>query len=133
MKKYLLLLFVLMTAKGQAQKIESIFFDLYTDSLKKGVHNYINVVAKMSNSSYYPLMGTEVVFSSNAGHWQGNSLLLDSLYACDSIVVSVQLKSNHLLTAKKTIYLKKNTYEPPLKTEQELLEEWRKPRGKSNN
>ena len=38
-----------------AQKVDSIYFHLYTDSLKKGQHNYINVDGKLSNGSWMPV------------------------------------------------------------------------------
>ena len=38
-----------------SQKIDSISFHLYTDSLKKGQHNYINVDGKLSNGQWQPL------------------------------------------------------------------------------
>ena len=40
---------------ARAQKVDSIYFNLYTDSLKKQVHNYINVDGKFSNGSWLPL------------------------------------------------------------------------------
>ena len=44
MKKIFLALTLLITASSvNAQKVDSIYFHLYTDSLKKGTYNYINV------------------------------------------------------------------------------------------
>ena len=124
MKKILLLLFLCSALGAVAQKTDSIYFDLYTDSLKKGVHNYINVVGKMSNGSYLPLMASEVDFSSSAGKWEGNSLIIDSAYKSDSIVVYATLKAAPAVKRSIIIYMKKNLVEGPLKTEKELLEEW---------
>ncbi len=39
----------------KAQNIDSIYFHLYTDSLKKEVHNYINVDGLLQNGRYLPL------------------------------------------------------------------------------
>ena len=49
-----------------SQKIDSISFHLYTDSLKKGQHNYINVDGKLSNGHWQPLTSKEIQFSSSA-------------------------------------------------------------------
>ncbi len=111
---------------SKAQKVESIYFNLYTDSLKKGVYNYINIDGKMANGSYLPLMSDEVKFTSSAGKWEGNSLVIDSTYKKDSVVITASLKEHPEIKKNVTIYLKKIVTEPPLKTEKELLEEWRK-------
>jgi hypothetical protein len=116
---------VLLSFCGKAQKVEEIYFNLYTDSLKKGVHNYINVDGKLSNGNYYPLMASEVVFTSSAGKWEGNSLIIDSSYNKDSVVVTACLKEKPEVKKSVTIYMKKILVEPELKTQEQLLEEWK--------
>jgi len=49
LKKYLLCLFLLCSLFAKAQKVENIYVNLYTDSLKKGTFNYINIDGKLSN------------------------------------------------------------------------------------
>ena len=117
---------------ASAQKVDSIYFNLYTDSLKKGVYNYINVDGKLTNGTYQPLMSNEVAFTSSAGRWDGNSLIVDSAYKQDSVVITASLKEHPEVKKNVTIYLKKIVTEPPLKTEKELLEEWRK-KGQQKN
>ncbi len=126
MKKLLIIFLVLSAFTLKAQKVESIYFNLYTDSLKKGVYNYINIDGKMANGSYLPLMSDEVKFTSSAGKWEGNSLVIDSVYKRDSVVITASLKEHPEIKKNITVYLKKIVIEPPLKTEKELLEEWRK-------
>lgn len=111
---------------AKAQKVESINFNLYTDSLKKGVYNYINVDGKLTNGTYIPLMSDEVTFTSSGGRWDGNSLIIDTTYKQDSVVITASLKEHPEIKKNVVIYLKKILTEPPLKTEKELLEEWRK-------
>ena len=125
MKQALLILHFFICFGAAAQKVEGIYFNLYTDSLKKGVHNYINVDGKMSNGSYYPLMSDELVFSSSAGKWSGNSIILDSSFSADSVVITAHLKANPSITKTITVYMKRNLFEGVLKTEKELLEEWK--------
>jgi len=132
MKKLLIILIVLSAFTASAQKVDSIYFNLYTDSLKKGVHNYINVDGKLTNGTYQPLMSNEVAFTSSAGRWDGNSLIVDSAYKQDSVVITASLKEHPEVKKNVTIYLKKIVTEPPLKTEKELLEEWRK-KGQQKN
>ena len=126
MKKLLTFIFVVAGFAAKAQKVESISFNLYTDSLKKGVHNYINVDGKLSNGSFYPLMADDLEFSSSAGKWDGNSIIIDSAYRKDSVVISASLKSNRSITKSVTVFIKKVEADPPLKTEKELLEEWKR-------
>ena len=125
MKKVLIILLVSASFHGQAQKIESIWFNLYTDSLKKGVYNYINVDGKLANGTYQPLTNTEITFTSTAGKWDGNSLIIDSGFKLGSVEITASLKERPEIKKKVTIYLKKITTEPALKTERELLDEWK--------
>ena len=56
MKKFLVMMVLLSAAATlKAQQVDSIFLNLYTDSLKKGQHNYINVDGKLSNGKWMPL------------------------------------------------------------------------------
>ena len=126
MKNIATILFILFSVAAKAQKVETIHFNLYTDSLKKGVHNYINVDGKLTNGSFLPLMADEVMFSSTDGKWEGNSLILDSSFAKDSVIVTAWLKAKPEIKKSVTIYMKKILVEPALKTEKELLEEWGK-------
>jgi hypothetical protein len=109
---------------SQGQKVEDIEFHLYTDSLKKGVHNYINVDGRFSDGRYLPLTDSDVTFSANTGKWDGNSLIIDSSYNKDSVVVTVALKQNPQVVKTITIYMKKNQQNEKLKTEDELYNEW---------
>jgi hypothetical protein len=126
MKNILVIILIVFSFGAKAQKIETIHFNLYTDSLKKGVHNYINVDGKYSNGSFTPLMTNEVVFTSSAGKWDGNSLILEKNCKTDSVVITAWLKDRPEVKKSVTIYTKRIEVEPPLKTEKELLEEWKK-------
>lgn len=120
------------TLKAQAQKVESIWFNLYTDSLKKGVYNYINVDGKRTDGTYQPLMTDEITFTSSGGRWDGNSLIIDSAFKRDSVVITASLKEHPEIKKNVTIFIKKRDTEGPLKTEKELLEEW-KIKGRRKN
>ena len=113
---------LLLSTTTQAQKIESIWFNLYTDSLKKGVHNYINVDGKLDNGRYTPLDNKQITLTSNYGVWQGNDLIIDSSYNKDSVVVTAVLKSDVSITKSVTIYMKRNLTPERLPTEAEVLQ-----------
>ena len=132
MKKIILSILILVSFVAKAQKVDSIYFNLYTDSLKKGVYNYINVDGKMSNGSFVPLMADEVVFTSSFGKWEGNSLIIDTSSNVDSVVIKATLKDRPAVKKTVTIYVKKVEVVPVLKTEKELLEGWSKKGNKKN-
>ena len=115
---------------GKTQKIDSIYFNLYTDSLKKGIHNYINVVGKLKDGSYLPLMDGDLIFKSSAGKWEGNNLIIDSAYTQETVLVHATLKAQPTVTKSIVIYMKRNLTEPPLPTEQEVMDGWKKGKKK---
>ncbi len=113
-----------------AQKIEKIFFNVYTDSLKKEVWNYINVDAQLSNGKFIPLDTTHLLFTSSFGKWQGNNLFIDHDFKKDSVVITATAKQNAALTQTITLYIKKKESSIPLKTEQQILDELNNPSTK---
>ncbi len=96
MKKIALLLLLFMAGKCvTAQKIDSIYFHLYTDSLKKGFYNYINVDGKTSDGKWMPLSSNEINFTSNDTllRFQNNDLFIDSAYIQETVTVKAVLKN----------------------------------------
>jgi hypothetical protein len=126
MKKLAFLLsFVIIFQCLKAQKVESIYFNLYTDSLKKGFYNYISVDGKFTDGSWQPLDSTQIRFIANTGFFQGNDLFIDSSYTGDKITVKAILKSNPKVWKETTIYIRKRGFDEPLKTNDEILNEMR--------
>jgi hypothetical protein len=108
MKKNLLLLVILFISLPVfSQKIDSIFFHLYTDSLKRGQHNYINVDGKLSNGRWLPLTSKEIQFSSSAGSFEGNDLLVPQEPQVEKVMVRAVLKSDPLIWKEISIWIKK--------------------------
>ena len=104
----------------RAQKVDSIYFHLYTDSLKKGTHNYINVDGKLSDGSWKPLSSKEIQFSSSACEFSGNELILPPDFNGEKITVKAVLKSNPSVAKEITIWVKKKP-DPKLPTRDEIL------------
>lgn len=104
---YFLILFIFSVGLVRAQKIDSLFFNLYTDSLKKGSWNYINVDAKLSNGTYMPLTSEQLNFKVSNGKLQGNSVWIDWEFTDDSVVVEVSLKKDVSVRKSITIWIKK--------------------------
>src|SRR3954471_24854448 len=95
MKRVVFFILLIAAARtASAQKIDSIYFHLYTDSLKKGFYNYINVDGKMSDGNWQPLDSTQILLLSDAGNFKGNDLFIDSSYKGATVHVKAVLKSN---------------------------------------
>ena len=117
MKSFILIVFLLVTALcTKAQQVDSIYFHLYTDSLKKGTYNYINVDGRLTNGRWLPLTAKEINFTASAGIFEGNSLFIDKAAAVEKLTVKAVLKSNPALVIATTIYIKKMADDEPLKT-----------------
>lgn len=107
----------------QAQKIDSIFFNLYTDSLKKGTYNYINVIGKLPNGSYRPLDSTQIVFTSSYGKFYGNSLWLPAAPTVEKVNITVASRRHPVQTIQHTLYIKKADDPEDLKTMDDIMSE----------
>jgi hypothetical protein len=129
MKKVIVVLMFL-TAYGvsSAQKVDSIYFHLYTDSLKKGFYNYINIDGKLSNGSWIPLDTTQVRLISNTGFFKGNDLFIDSSYTDQTVTVKAVLKTNPAVWQEATIFIRKRGFDEPLKSKAEIFDEMQKKR-----
>jgi len=104
---YLMLMLISCCVAAHAQKVDSIFFHLYTDSLKKGVYNYINVDGKLSTGAWRPLTAKEISFSASEGRFEGNSLIIDTAFKGEKVTVKAILKENPAQWKEATIYIKK--------------------------
>lgn len=121
MKQILFFFFLLSLNFASAQKIENIYVNLYTDSLKKGTYNYINIDGKLDNGQYLPLDSTNIIFTSSDGKFFGNSLWIDKDFAKDKVTVKAALRSNPELCKQFDIYIKKIPNPTKLKSEEEIL------------
>ena len=122
LKKLILAVFLIMAGLGlRAQKVDSLFFNLYTDSLKKGVHNYINVDGKLSNGQWLPLTDKQLIFSSTYGKFEGNSLIIDTSFKGEKVTIKITLRSDPSVSKETTIYIKKLPVNEKLKTVEEVL------------
>lgn len=119
------LLFIILTAcffaRAGAQQVDSIFFNLYTDSLKKGTHNYINIDGKLSNGRWMPLTAKEIELTASSCEFSGNQLIIPAGFAEEKIKVKAVLKSNPSVWKEKTIWIKKLPDPDNLPTNEEIL------------
>jgi len=108
---------------SKAQKPDSIFFNLYTDSLKKGTYNYINVDGKFSDGHWLPLTAKHIQFNTTGGKFEDNSLLIDKDFKEEKVTITAVLKADTSVQKSVTIYIKKNKDNEKLKTNEEILKE----------
>ena len=94
--------------------------NLYTDSLKKGQHNYINIDGKMSNGRWMPLSAKEIQFSCSTAKFEGNQLVIPEDFKEEKVTVKAVLKSNPSLVIERTIWVKQKP-DGPLPTQEEIL------------
>jgi hypothetical protein len=124
-KIFMVLMLILIYGISSAQKVDSIYFHLYTDSLKKGFYNYINVDGKLSNGTWMPLDSSQITLTSNTGHFKGNDLFIDSSYTQETVKVKASLKADPSIWKEAVIHIRKRGFTEPLKTNDEILDEIR--------
>ena len=132
-KILLLILFAAPVKAIFSQKVDSIYFHLYTDSLKKGQHNYINVDGKLSNGRWIPLTAKEVLFSCPDAGFEGNELIIPDDFKKEKVTVSAVLRSNLSVIIEKTIWIKKKPDDEVLPTRDETINGTVPKRNKGKN
>ena len=134
MKQFFLLILLLPIGfLSKAQKIDSIFFHLYTDSLKKGTHNYINVDGKTSDGKWKPLTAKDITFTTSYGTFEGTELVLPDNPTVEKLTVKAILKSDPTLWKEITIWIKKKPDDELLPTTDEVLKNKSPKKGKTKS
>ena len=128
---FLFILFFSIGFLSNAQKIDSIFFHLYTDSLKKGTHNYINVDGKTSDGKWKPLTAKDITFTTSYGSFEGTELVLPNNPTVEKLTIKAILKSDPKLWKEITIWIKKKPDDELLPTTDEILKNKSQKNGKS--
>ena len=128
MKLFLLFLLLISAVMVKAQQVDSICFHLYTDSLKKGTYNYINIDGRLNNNHWLPLTDKEISFTASAGRFNGNSLFIDTGFTAEKVTVKAILKTNPAMVKETTIYIKKGPDNERLRTSDEIMH----PTGRHN-
>jgi hypothetical protein len=127
-------LFIVLVCFGllsDAQKIDSIFFHLYTDSLKKGTHNYINVDGKLADGKWKPLTAKEITFTSSYGTFDGNQLVLPLEPTVEKVTIKAVLRSDPALWKEVTMWIKRKPDDEKLPTAEDVFKPKSRKTGKS--
>lgn len=119
MKIKLLCIFLVTALASKAQKIDSIFVNLYTDSLKKATYNYINIDGQLNTGKFIPLDSTKISFTCPQAKFIGNSIVIPANFEEKKVNVKVTLKSNPTIFKEFEIYIKQ-AEDPPLKALEDI-------------
>lgn len=130
LKQFLLVFLLAASTAAKAQQVDSIYANLYTDSLKKGTYNYINIDGLLSNGRYLPLDSTHIIFSASAGKFAGNSLFIDKNFAGEKVIIKAVLRKNPAVYKEFTMFIKIKPDNENLKTVDELLNGMQPPKSK---
>jgi hypothetical protein len=90
----------------QLPYITGIRFNHYADSLKRGIHFYLNVEAKFSSGKIYPLDTSAVQLQTSAGKLLGQDLLLNNGDTTRFINVTATYKARPGMIARSVIPVK---------------------------
>lgn len=115
----------------RAQKVENIFVNLYTDSLKKGTYNYINIDGLLPDKTYTPLDSSAILFWASDGKFYGNMLLIDRDFKKEKVTIKVTLRKNPAITKEFTMPVKRKEDDEKLKTTEEIMREIKNSKTKS--
>lgn len=105
---------------AHAQKVENIYVNLYTDSLKKGTYNYINIDGQLGDGKYLPLDSSKIAFSSPQAKFYGNTIFIPADFKEEKVNIHAMLKEDHSKFKDFVIYIKKKE-DPPLRSADEVL------------
>lgn len=131
MKRFLLILIISSCSSSLfSQKVDSIYFHLYTDSLKKGQHNYINVDGKLNNGRWMPLTAKEIELSCATAKFAGNELIIPEDFKPEKVTVKAVLKNNPSVWKETTIWIKQKP-DGPLPTNDDITREIQQQKQKS--
>ena len=135
MKKLKSLLFVsgfFFAMSASAQKVDSMFVHLYTDSLKKGTFNYINVDGLLAGGNWLPLDTSHVQFTCSHGQFFGNELWVDTSFAGEKINITTVLKSDPAQRRSFDMYIKKKKDDELLLSEEDILNSGKRKKKKDS-
>ncbi|MBC7936648.1 MAG: hypothetical protein H7Y86_14955 [Rhizobacter sp.] len=132
MKHLFIIAFIVTGFAAKAQKVDSMFVHLYTDSLKKGTYNYINVDGLLADGKWLPLDSNHIEFKCSHGEFYGNQLWIDPAFTGDKINITTTLKSDRKQYKSFDMYLKKKKDDELLPLEQDILNHTKKKKKKDS-
>jgi hypothetical protein len=116
MKPTLLFLFIIVSHASFAQKLDSIYFNLYTEG-------------KYKNGRILPVDNSEVIFEADSAKFVGNSLWLPMDFKPKFVKVWVSVKAAPQKKIQISIPIKQKSDDEILRSEQEIINSKKKKKG----
>lgn len=113
---FIIVILSLLLTATHAQKLEKLYVNLYTDSLKRGTLNYINIDGLFSNGKFLPLDTVHLKYETSVGAFEGNKLWLPDSITVKDVHIRVHAKQNPQLEARFVVGIKQ-VPDPPLSNE----------------
>lgn len=88
-------------------QLKSVYFNLYTDSLKPVLNYYVNVEGQTISGNYLPLDTSDVILTANWGEMQGNAWVIPRVLLYDSVTFTAVSRQNPALHDRITIWMQK--------------------------
>ena len=120
------------SGKLYAQDIREIYVNLYTDSLKKGTYNYINIDGELANGKYLPLDTNYLIFQSSYGIFYGNNLFIEKDCCVTKVDITLTFKRDPAIKKEFSVWIKTRPDIAVLPTNQEILDGIKNNRKKKN-
>lgn len=109
--------------------LQKIHFNLYTDSIKRGIRFYLNIEGTFSSGRVYPLDTGKLRFFASAGSLTNNILRISKAdSATKNILVKSRVKWDTNIADSIMVPVKTHIKVADLPTEDELFREWKRER-----
>lgn len=91
----------------QRPRLKTVYFNLYTDSLKPVLNYYVNVEGQTISGNYLPLDTTDVTLRADWGEMRGNEWVIPRVLLYDSVTFTATSRANPALRDQITIWIQK--------------------------
>ncbi len=87
--------------------LKSVYFNLYTDSLKPVLNYYVNVEGETTDGRYLPLDTNDVFLTADWGEMRGNAWVIPRIFLDEKVTFTAVSKRNLMLRSSVTVWIQK--------------------------
>lgn len=87
--------------------LKSVYFNLYTDSLKPVLNYYVNVEGQTTDGRYLPLDTNDIFLTADWGEMWGNAWVIPKVFLDEKVTFTAVSKRNPALRAQITVWIQK--------------------------
>ena len=107
MKRFLFLIICFAAFNASAQKVDSMFFNLYTDSIKTILNYYVNVEGEYSNGRFLPMDTGVIRIIADHGAMSGNEWIAPKEIDFEKVTFHAIAKEDPRINDRVTVWLKR--------------------------